>query len=280
MNVEQLYKSCKNQLEAAQIENSGFEAACIVESVTGFNRTFIIAHADTQIDEQMSSRVLEFAKRRSNHEPLQYILGKWNFAGIDFTVGRGVLIPRDDTQVVLDLCIDFLKNRQSKKIIDLCAGSGAICIALQKLACADADAVELYDAAFEYLKKNIKANNCTVCPIKGSITECHKLYGDKTFDLIVSNPPYVKSNELPLLQQEVRCEPATALDGGIDGLTFYREIISLWSGKLKSGGALAFELGENQADEVRTLMADYGYSDIFTALDFGGVQRAIIGTLK
>lgn len=280
MNVEELYKSCKNQLEKAKIEDASFEALCILESAAKFDRTFIVAHGNTQVDEKTSSMVLELAKRRASREPLQYVLGKWNFAGIDFAVGSGVLIPRDDTEVVLNLCIDFLKGSSSKKTADLCAGSGAICIALQKLCNAEVDAVELYDAAFDYLEQNIHLNNSTVNAVRGDIAVCHKLYGCNTFDLIVSNPPYIKTDELSTLQYEVQSEPVTALDGGIDGLDFYRTIITLWSCKLKKGGALALEIGENQADRVAELMREHGYENIKTSLDLGGVQRAIIGTLK
>mgnify|MGYP000122794709 FL=1 len=210
---------------------------------------------------------------------MQYILGEWSFMGFDFKVGRGVLIPRDDTEVVVNLCIDFLENRTDKKTVDLCSGSGAIAVALDKISGAKVTAVEIDETAFSYLETNVKENNSSVKPVMADALEICKTFADGELDLIVSNPPYIKSADIETLQKEVRLEPRLALDGGEDGCDFYREIVSRWSRKLKKGGALAFELGENQADAVKALMTDKGFSDFKISLDFGGVQRAIIGTL-
>ena len=199
--------------------------------------------------------------------------------GFDFKVGRGVLIPRDDTEVVVNLCIDFLENRTDKKTVDLCSGSGAIAVALDKISGAKVTAVEIDETAFSYLETNVKKNNSSVKPVMADALEICETFADGELDLIVSNPPYIKSADIETLQKEVRLEPRLALDGGKDGYDFYREIVSRWSRKLKKGGALAFELGENQADAVKALMAEQGFSDFKISLDFGGVQRAIIGTL-
>lgn len=210
---------------------------------------------------------------------MQYILGEWSFMGFDFKVGRGVLIPRDDTEVVVNLCIDFLENRTDRKTVDLCSGSGAIAVALDKISGAEVTAVEIDETAFSYLEINVKENNSSVKPVMADALEICDTFADGGLDLIVSNPPYIKSADIETLQKEVRLEPRLALDGGEDGCDFYREIVSRWSRKLKKGGALAFELGENQADTVKALMTDKGFSDFKISLDFGGVQRAIIGTL-
>lgn len=199
--------------------------------------------------------------------------------GFDFKVGRGVLIPRDDTEVVVNLCIDFLKNRADKKTVDLCSGSGAIAVALDKISGAEVTAVEIDETAFSYLETNVKENNSSVKPVMADALEICDTFADGGLDLIVSNPPYIKSADIETLQKEVQLEPRLALDGGEDGCDFYREIVSRWSRKLKKGGALAFELGEGQADAVKALMTDKGFSDFEISLDFGGVQRAIIGTL-
>lgn len=236
-------------------------------------------HKTDKADENCLHNFLKFIEKRISGEPLQYILGEWSFMGFDFKVGRGVLIPRDDTEVVVNLCIDFLKNRTDKKTVDLCSGSGAIAVALDKISGAEVTAVEIDETAFSYLETNVKENNSSVKPVMAGALEICETFADGELDLIVSNPPYIKSADIETLQKEVRLEPRLALDGGEDGCDFYREIVNRWSRKLKKGGALAFELGENQADAVKALMTDKGFSDFKISLDFGGVQRAIIGTL-
>ena len=134
MTVREAYIKCKEILADSKIEDETFEALCLFEKVTGFDRLGIISHGNEQITEEKLSELLSLVKRRCEHEPLQYILGSWSFCGFDFCVGKGVLIPRDDTEVVVNLCLDYLKNSESKKVIDLCAGSGAISVALEKLA--------------------------------------------------------------------------------------------------------------------------------------------------
>lgn len=277
MNGEQALRECKSILEKANIDDSMYEARCLVEKALGLDRIGLISHGKEAVEDSTLQQLFALAERRANHEPLQYILGSWSFAGFDFFVGDGVLIPRDDTEVVLNLCLEYLKHSKGTKTLDLCAGSGAISVALSKLANAEVTAVELSDKAFPYLTKNIQHNKADVNAVMGDVFSCHKDFADGEFDLIVSNPPYIKTDEIRTLQTEVQKEPTMALDGGADGYDFYKAIIKLWSSKLKNGSALAFELGENQAETVAKLMAQQGFTDIKTALDFGGTQRAIIG---
>ena len=279
MTVREAYIKCKEILADSKIENETFEALCLFEKITGFNRLDIISHGDEQITDEKLHELLSLIKRRCEHEPLQYLLESWSFCGFDFCVGKGVLIPRDDTEVVVNLCLDYLKNSESKKVIDLCAGSGAISVALEKLAGLDVTALELSDDAYKFLEKNIKLNNSKVKAVKGDVFKAYCDYEDDTFDLIVSNPPYIKSDDIRTLQTEVQQEPRLALDGGKSGYDFYEAIIKYWSAKLRHGGALAFELGENQSDYVSKLMKLQGFENIRTSLDLGGVQRAIIGTM-
>lgn len=280
MNLALAYKQCTNKLLQAGIENAGFEAQCLVEHIFGIDRVHLITYGDNEADSSKVKQLFELAQRRINHEPLQYILGQWSFMGFDFKVGAGVLIPRDDTEVVVNLCLDFLADRQSKNVADLCAGSGAIGIAIQKITNSAVTAVELDSTAFSYLEQNIKLNNSSVSAVQGDVFGCYKNFPDNEFDLIVSNPPYIISDEIQNLQSEVQKEPVIALDGGADGFDFYHSIIANWSKKLKTDGALAFELGENQADTVKAIMSANGFDDFKISLDFGGVQRAIIGTLR
>lgn len=256
-----------------------FEALSLINYVTGFDRHSLIAHGENKLENSKEDFLFSLVQKRLSHIPLQYILGEWSFYGFDFAVGEGVLIPRDDTEVVVNLCLDFLKDRTDKKVIDLCAGSGAISVVLSKLADADVTAVELSEKAFEYLDKNIRSNNADVNAVKGDILSCYADFDDEKYDLIVSNPPYIKSEDIPTLQDEVQFEPEMALDGGVSGFDFYESIIENWSAKLKDGGALAFELGENQAEYVSALMKEKGFVNIRTELDLGGVRRAIIGTI-
>lgn len=279
MTVNEIYQSGLKLLENNNIENSKFEAQSLLQKAFSLDRVGFIIHKTDKADENCSHNFLKFIEKRISGEPLQYILGEWSFMGFDFKVGRGVLIPRDDTEVVVNLCIDFLKNRTDKKTVDLCSGSGAIAVALDKISGAKVTAVEIDETAFSYLETNVKENNSSVKPVMADALEICETFADGELDLIVSNPPYIKSADIETLQKEVRLEPRLALDGGEDGCDFYREIVSRWSRKLKKGGALAFELGENQADAVKALMTEQGFSSFKISLDFGGVQRAIIGTL-
>lgn len=280
MTVGEAYRKTKDILTEAGFEAPAFEALCLVEKVFGFNRLALITKGEETVASEEKLAVLaELTEKRLNHEPLQYLLGKWSFMGIDLLVGEGVLVPRDDTEVVTSLCIDYLSCKESPNVIDLCAGSGAISLALEKYANCKVTAVELSDKAFSYLTQNIKLNNSAVNALNGDIFECHKDIADNSLDLIVSNPPYIKTADIASLQKEVQHEPAMALDGGESGLDFYRRIVPLWKSKLKAGGALAFELGEGQYDEVSRILADNGFGGITESIDFGGIQRAIIGTL-
>ncbi len=270
--LKDTYIKLRDILARAGIESPGLEARLLIESATGMSRAAQIACADKELDCEQA--LLELAEKRAKRYPLQYILGSWSFKGIELKVGEGVLIPRDDTEVLVDLCLGYLKDVESPRAVDLCAGSGAIGIALNRLANASVTAVELSNRAYYFLLQNIK--NTDITPLKGDVTECYNSFEEEYFDLIVSNPPYIKTDELKTLQPEVGFEPETALDGGADGLDFYREITRLWTPLLKKGGAMAFELGEGQAEPVAAMLERHGYSDIKTALDLGGTKRAII----
>jgi len=275
--LKDLYLKLRGILSEAEIEAPELEARLLIEGVTGMNRASQIANSNSEISGEIQEKLISMAQKRAEHLPLQYILGKWSFMGFELKVGEGVLIPRDDTEVLVGLCLDYLKASDGKTALDLCAGSGAVSVALDKLANADVTAVELSDKAYNFLLENIKDTN--IKPHKGDIFECYRDFEAKSFDLIASNPPYIKTDEIETLQTEVGYEPKTALDGGADGLDFYRAIARRWTPLLKSGGAMAFELGEGQAEYVGGLMADHGYINIKTAKDLGGTDRAIIGIL-
>ena len=278
--LKEVFRACREKLQNGGIENADYEAQCIVEAVTGLGRAALIAHGDTPVADVQKRQINSITEKRLTRYPLQYLLGKWSFMGFPLFVGEGVLIPRDDTEVCVGLCLDYLKGKSGAKAVDLCSGSGAIAIALEKLGNADVTAIELSGEAFDFLKKNIDLNDSKVKAVKGDVLLCHGEFRDNCLDLIVSNPPYIKKGELRTLQKEVQFEPEMALDGGESGFDFYEAMIRDWSGKLKPGGALVFELGENQAEYVTELMKRQGFEEIRTAPDFGGCERAIIGIYK
>ncbi len=280
ITYRQAYENCKNILKENNFEAFEFEALTIFEYATGCSRIGLISNGSKTLEPEKELELKLCIEKRLSHYPLQYIIKSWSFMGFDLEVGEGVLIPRDDTEVVTTLCIEFLENRANKKTVDLCAGSGAISIALTKLAKADVTAVELSDSAFIFLNKNIKNNTADIKAVKNNILTCFDDFEDNSLDLIVSNPPYIKKSDLSSLQSEVQFEPKMALDGGESGFDFYESIVKNWSSKLKSGGALAFELGEGQANYVFRIMEQAGYQNIHTKNDFGNIQRAIIGTMR
>ncbi len=281
MTYNELYRHIISVLKKAGIDSPAFDALCIFESKLGLTRHDLIMTGSKEAAKERCDAVTELAQKRAEGYPLQYLLGMWQFMDSDFFVGEGVLIPREDTSVVVQLCLDNIKNlygTDNLSVIDLCAGSGAISISLAKaLPNSRVTALELSDKAIYYLQKNIHHNGCgNVESVKGNVFTDFNIT-DAAYDVIISNPPYIISSEIKTLQREVQYEPAMALDGGSDGYDFYRVIISKWSNKLKSGGLLVFELGENQYDAVSHLMYRQGYKDITFATDLGDVKRGICG---
>lgn len=280
MTLNELYRQTKSSLKKAGVDAPVFDALCFFEEVFGIDRHGLIMNGYKPANPEGAERLCELVKRRSDGEPLQYILGRWTFCGHEFFVGRGVLIPREDTCCVVDAATQALCGKKNLQIADLCSGTGAIAISLAKALDCCVTAVELYDSAFSYLEKNIRHNNAdNVSAVKADVLCDYDIIPDGTFDLIISNPPYIEHDEIKTLQREVLREPQSALDGGSDGLVFYKSIVKNWSKKLKSGGMLCFELGEGQYDIVKELMIKAGFENIGFNKDFGGIKRCIYGFL-
>lgn len=257
------------------------EARDIIQYVTGLSNQEQLLNYKKELSQSDEEKIKAILTKRTNGYPLQYILGKWSFMGRDFSVGEGVLIPRDDTEVVVLSVIPYLKQNKKARIIDLCSGSGIIAVTLKCMfPQSEVHALELSEKAFPYLKMNIESLAPDVILHKGDLNLLCNSFGDNYFDLVISNPPYIESEIIPTLQTEVQNEPKMALDGGTDGLDFYRSIIQKWSDKLKSGGMMAFELGEGQFDPVKTIMKENGFENISEFMDLGNIQRAINGTLE
>ncbi len=269
----------KEKLTEAGAESPAFDASELISYV--LNTPYSPAlDKEKELTETELDTLLSLAGRRAEGEPLQYILGQWEFYGFPFKVGKGVLIPRDDTEVCLRASFPHLDKIENPKILDLCAGSGTISVTLKKLyPKAEVTAVELSEDAFYYLKENAKLNGADINLINDDIFNVYNNFEDNYFDLIISNPPYLTSDELNSMQKELYFEPSLALDGGKDGCDFYRRIIPLYSPKLKCEGQLIFELDGKEAKYTKTLMETANYKDIEIFDDLGGIHRAIKGTL-
>lgn len=275
ITINELCRQGADMLEEAGRENSGFDARCLMEHALGIDTTRYMLIRNNHADTKLFNEYMKLIRRRATGEPLQYIIGKWDFMDSEFFVGEGVLIPRPETELLVDFALDFLKDRENPLVLDLCSGSGCIAVSVGKaLKNATVYAVEKYDEAFSYLEKNISHNGVkNVKAIKGDMLDSG-LLKDVQPDLILSNPPYIRSDEIPVLQQEVRREPATALDGGKDGYDFYRVLASMWLPRVKKGGAMAVECAEDQADEV-SQMFFLARSRVNIINDLSGFPRVV-----
>ena len=257
------------------VENAGFEARQLLE-FAGIDRMRMLTEPNGEVSEELGESVARLVEKRVSGYPLQYLLGEWEFYGLPFRVGEGVLIPRQDTEVLAEVSLDFLNALpESERVaLDLCAGSGCIGITLAKLARARVTLVEKSDKAFAYLKENIALNEVeSLCnAVIGDVLDESADFGE--FSVIVSNPPYVTKAEMERLQREVRYEPEMALFGGDDGLDFYRRLIPQYTKSLKDGGLLAVEIGDSQERAVMEIFAQNGYAPN-GAKDSGGFCRVV-----
>lgn len=275
MTINELCRQGAEILEDSGRENAGFDARCLMEFLLNIDTTKYMLRRSEKIDTKVLNDYMRLIRRRATGEPLQYIIGKWEFMDGEFFVGEGVLIPRPETELLVDFAVDFLKEKENPVVFDLCSGSGCIAISVaQAVKKATVYAVEKYDEAFSYLQKNIAHNEVkNVTAIKGDIFN-DSLLKDITPDLILSNPPYIRSDEVLLLQQEVRREPSTALDGGRDGYDFYRVLASDWLQRLPRGCAMAVECAEDQADEI-SQMFFLSRSNVNIINDLSGFPRVV-----
>lgn len=279
MTIREIYNSGKKALESCGVESPAFDAMCLVEKVFGITRHDMIVHRNIEANEELRNKFFEYIEKRKRRVPLQYILGKWNFMGMDFHVGEGVLVPREDTEVLVYECADRLKGVEHPKILDLCGGSGAVAIGVASII-QDSEIIslELSDKAYYYLEKNIKENNMiNVKAVKGDVfsdSSNKEFFG---LDAIISNPPYIPTSDIKTLQKEVQSEPKMALDGGEDGLIFYREIGEKWIRNLKPGGIIAVEVGMGQSEDVAAIFMKNGISDIKIIEDINGIDRVVSG---
>ncbi|MDD7429248.1 MAG: peptide chain release factor N(5)-glutamine methyltransferase [Oscillospiraceae bacterium] len=288
MVIRELIAEIKEILQSAGIEDYDFDGNCIAEDFLGLSGTQLLLNADEEADETSAKKAVKAAEKRASGYPLQYILGKWEFYGLPFEVGEGVLIPRPDTEILVDTVIEYYRSpRKNMRIIDICSGSGCIAVALKKnIPEAEVTAVENSSEAMPYLVRNARLNDAVLRYIKGDVMNGALLdnFADPEnvgefikFGCIVSNPPYLTAEEMSELQTEVGYEPKYALDGGLDGLKFYRVIACLWKEVLEDNGLLAFEAGYHQCGQVAEIMRKSGFYDVSVRKDLGGNERVIFG---
>ncbi len=260
-------------------DNARFEAELMVMSVMEMDRTRLVLNGKLPVMPQHTYRMNKMIERRKKGEPLQYILGENEFMSLDFFVREGVLIPRSDTEILVETVIDKIGDKKTT-VADICTGSGCIGISIAHYKKnTDVELFDISDIALETAEKNIKRNNVSD-RVKSYKMDILNEYPKKKYDVVVSNPPYIEKAVIETLQTEVKdYEPRIALDGGEDGLVFYRRIAETAHNFLKKGGLLAFEIGYNQGESVRGLMQNDFY-DTEVIKDLNDNDRVVIGKLK
>ena len=271
---KRLFDECAALLNIAGKDEAEFDTLCIFQDMLG-DRNPLFRPLEA-VPQDKAELILSAVKRRAKGEPLQYILGEWEFYGLRFKVGEGVLIPRPDTETLVDQTLDICRENgmSSPVIADLCSGSGCIAIALRhELPGAEVYAAELSDKALGYLKQNKELNRSGIHIVKADVLDKASLSLFPTADIIVSNPPYLTAKDMSELQTEVAREPETALYGGTDGLDFYRRMTGLWKEKLRPGGWLVYEFGMGQHDDVKNILEATGFTNVCFRRDGGGIIR-------
>ena len=255
MTYSELAENGKNILCAAGIENAAQEAIIMLCAAADTDTTGYLLKRYDAVSEKESAEYLDLIRQRAEHVPMQYLLRSAAFMGLTFAVGSGVLIPRPETEELAAICIDLIRARGYRTVFDLCAGTGCIGISVADQ-CPQTEVwlFEKYEGALKYLYRNIPSDIANrVHVVEADIFTCETSFLPVP-DLIVSNPPYIVSDEIAMLQEEVQMEPQTALDGGADGLDFYRCIMQRWAPLLPHGGFLALECGETQTQNIASMI--------------------------
>ena len=277
-----LYLDTRKRLKAAGVEMAQLEARELVCFAADKTREQFFRDLPLYASDEVERRVEELTRRRLAGEPVAYIIGEWEFYGLPLDISESVLIPRPDTETLAEAAIGWLRQQEAPRVLDLCAGSGCLGLAIASQV-KDARVVlgELSDGALRICRQNIRR-----CGLTGRVTAMQldalrppvQRLGD--FDCIVSNPPYIPSGDIPGLDASVRdYEPHMALDGGADGLDFYRAICAHWRSVLHPGSRLCFEVGIGQADDVLRLMRSVGFGDLEILPDPAGIPRVVLGDL-
>ena len=277
-----LYLEIRRQLRAADSGDPTLEARELVAFACGKTKEELLRDSCLYVTPEVEARVRALVQRHLDGEPTAYLIGEWEFYGLPLDISRDVLIPRPDTEVLAGLAIDFVKTQGACRVLDLCAGSGCIGLAVASQ-CPESRVVlgELSEGALRICRQNIRRNGLSgrVVPMQmDALAAPPAQLGE--FRCLVSNPPYIPAGDIPGLDPSVRdYEPHMALDGGADGLDFYRNLAREWKNALTVGGKIFLEVGIGQADDVLRLLRSQGFGDLEITKDLNGIPRVVHGTL-
>ena len=273
MTYSEAVHKAKCCLEQHEVPDPGIDALLLLQFVCGITRAHYYAVREDRMPEEEFDRYMELIQRRSARIPLQQLTGEQQFMGLPFHVSEDVLTPRQDTEILVEEALK--RARPGAKILDLCTVSGCILISLLKLGPdLEGTGSDLSEKALEIAAENAEMNKVEVSFVQSDLFS--RIPG--TFDMIVSNPPYIVSSVISSLMEEVRDhEPLMALDGGTDGLDFYRRIVPESVDHLNPGGWLIVEIGYDQGDLVRSMFVDHQYKDVDVIRDLGGNDRVVLG---
>ena len=277
-----LYMDIRQELHRSGIDAATLEARELVAFAAGKTRQELLRDSRLYVPQDVEERARALMRRHLAGEPLAYLIGEWSFCGMDLDINESVLIPRTDTEVLAEQAIGFVKTLDEPRVLDLCAGSGCVGLAVAKF-CPGSHVVlgELMEGALRVCRQNIRRCGLTAQVMPWQVNALDgppPRFGE--FDCIVSNPPYIPDGDIPGLDVSVRdYEPLTALKGGDDGLDFYRAISDKWRTALHPGSRLYFEVGIGQADDVLRIMRARGFGDIEVVPDTAGIPRVVYGTL-
>ena len=275
MTIKQAITKGMIMLKSNNVESPKLKARLLLQYVLDKPRQYIIVYDNKEIDKQQHWQYFVNIEKLTKGIPLQHITHRQEFMKMDFFVDENVLIPRPDTEILVEEVIKIAQKYNSPRILDLCTGSGAIAISLKKFVPnADITAVDISEKALEIAQKNAEKLEAKINFVKSNLFD--KL-DNKKFDIIVSNPPYIRKDEIKKLSEEVQKEPKIALDGGEDGLDFYRIIAEQAINYLKTGSFLCFEIGYNQKNDVIKIIEDeQNYKNTYCKKDLYGNDRIII----
>ncbi len=281
--IGELLEFGSKKLKEKSIDSYMLDAQLLLGMVLGKDKIYLITNRDKEVSHKDEKEYIALIEKRSSKMPIKYILGETEFMGFDFDVEEGVLIPRGDTEILVEELLSIINEDEELNICDLCSGSGAIGISLaMNRKNIKVDEIDNYDIPEKVTKSNIVKHGLEnrVNFIKSDLLE-EAIKAEKKYDIIVSNPPYIKACEIEGLMDDVKLyEPHVALDGGEDGLIFYRRIIEESRLTLNENGILAFEIGHDQGLDVRILMEEAGFSNVKLVKDLAGLDRVLLGYFK
>lgn len=279
--IQELLVLGKEKLDKSGNEYAKYERKVLLEEVLGKNYMYMLVNGGEEVPEEKEQQYIELLEKRCSHYPLQYLLGYAHFMDYTFYVNEHVLIPRNDTEVLVECAKEILENQifahQNVKVLDLCCGSGCIGISL-KLYLKQIELIlsDVSEEALDVTRKNLSKYELEAEVLCGNLFES---FSGKA-DMIVSNPPYIEHHIIETLMPEVKdYEPMKALDGGCDGLDFYKRIIEEAPEHLSDKGWLLFEIGHNQGDKVKRLMEKRGFLEVIVKKDYAGLDRVVYGHL-